>query len=136
MATAAQPPESRRPDGKPPDDLPVELAVVDGELEERWDEARCRTGNGQLAGIFFSDDLGDIARARDICSACPVMVPCLEGAVARHEPWGVWGGQLFSGGRILVGKRRPGRPSAVPRPGDQIAEIPVPVHLQGYVRSA
>jgi WhiB family transcriptional regulator, redox-sensing transcriptional regulator len=109
---------------------------LDDALAERWEEARCRTGNGGLAGTFFSDDLGDIARARDICSACPVMVPCLEGAVARREPWGVWGGQLFANGRILVGKRRPGRPSAVPRPGDQIAEVPVPVHLQGFVRSA
>jgi WhiB family transcriptional regulator, redox-sensing transcriptional regulator len=120
---------------RPPGDSPSPLAVSDT-LDEQWDEARCRTGNAELVHIFFSDDLGDIARARDICSACPVMVPCLEGAVERAEPWGVWGGQLFSGGRILVGKRRPGRPSAVVQPGDRIADVPVPVHLQGYVRSA
>jgi len=31
-------------------------------------------------------------------------------AVARREPWGVWGGQMFLNGRILTTKRRRGRP--------------------------
>ena len=105
--------------------------------DDAWTEhAVCRTGNGELTRVFFADSLSDIARARAICAQCPVMLPCLEGAVARREPGGVWGGQLFSGGRILTGKRRQGRPSAVPGPEDQMPDIPVPVHLQHYLRSA
>ena len=61
---------------------------------------------------------------------------CLEGAIARREPWGVWGGQMFLNGKILATKRRRGRPPKTPRPEDQLPEIPVPVHLRGYLRSA
>jgi hypothetical protein len=30
------------------------------------------------------------------------MIPCLEGALERREPWGVWGGQLLVDGRVLM----------------------------------
>ena len=43
------------------------------------------------------------------------MVPCLEGAIARAEPWGVWGGQLLLNGKVLAVKRRRGRPRKHPR---------------------
>jgi WhiB family redox-sensing transcriptional regulator len=36
--------------------------------------------------------------------------PCLRGAIARREPWGVWGGHLFLNGKILAQKRKRGRP--------------------------
>jgi len=101
-----------------------------------WDEAACRDGEGGLATVFFSEELQDIARAKTICLSCPAMLTCLEGAIARHEPWGVWGGQLFLNGKILATKRRRGRPPKTPRPEDQLPEVPVPVHLQGYLRSA
>lgn len=107
------------------------------ELEQSIrEEARCRTGDGGLAGVYFSEELQDIARAKAICAECPVMVPCLERAIARHEPWGVWGGQLFLNGKILATKRRRGRPPKVPRPEDKLPDIPVPDHLRGYLRSA
>lgn len=98
--------------------------------------AACRDVGVPLTGIFFSEELTDIAAAKSICATCPVMVECLEGAIARHEPWGVWGGQMFVNGRILATKRRRGRPPAVPRPEDRLPDIPVPVHLQGWLRSA
>jgi WhiB family transcriptional regulator, redox-sensing transcriptional regulator len=105
--------------------------------DDAWTaHALCRTGNGELTRVFFADSLSDIARARAICAQCPVMLPCLEGAVARREPGGVWGGQLFSAGRILTGKRRQGRPSAKPGPEDQMPDIPVPVHLRSFLRTA
>ena len=69
-------------------------------------------------------------RARAICAKCPVLVPCLEGAIERREPWGVWGGQLFLNGKILASKRRRGRPPKVPRPEDQLPDIPIPEHLR------
>ena len=99
-------------------------------------DAACNDLQGSLTGIFFSEELQDIAAAKGICATCPVMLDCLEGAVARHEPWGVWGGQRFNNGRILASKRRVGRPPKIARPEDQLPELPVPVHLQGLVRSA
>lgn len=99
-------------------------------------EAACRDLESAFTGVFFSEDLHDVIQAKRICAECPVQLLCLEGAVARHEPWGVWGGQLFLNGRILTTKRRAGRPPKTPRPEDQLPEIPVPVHLRSYLRSA
>ena len=61
-------------------------------------------------GLFFSEQLDDIARARAICAKCPVREACFEGARARREPWGVWGGHLFLNGKVLSVKRPRGRP--------------------------
>ncbi len=106
------------------------LPVVDP-VEEDWrDLSACAVGDGSLAEIFFSEELQDIAKAKTICGECPVMAECLESALARHEPWGVWGGQLFLNGKILMTKRRRGRPPKLPRPEDQLPDIPVPEHLQ------
>ena len=98
--------------------------------------AACNDLQGSLTGVFFSEELQDIAAAKAICASCPVILECLEGAIDRHEPWGVWGGQMFLNGKILATKRRRGRPPKTPRPEDQLPDIPVPVHLQGYLRSA
>ncbi len=95
-----------------------------------WAEARCNDGAATMAGLFFSEELQDIAQAKAICAKCPALVPCLEGALDRREPWGVWGGQLFLNGRILASKRRRGRPPKVPRPEDQLPDIPIPEHLR------
>lgn len=94
-------------------------------------DARCNDRSGRLAGIFFSGDLQDIARAKHICADCPVLVPCLEGAIERSEPWGVWGGQLFLNGRIVAIKRRRGRPRKLPRSEDVLPLIRLPDHLRG-----
>jgi WhiB family redox-sensing transcriptional regulator len=99
-------------------------------------EAACNDLQGSLSGVFFSEELQDIAAAKAICTTCPVMLDCLEGAIERHEPWGVWGGQMFLNGKILATKRRRGRPPKTPRPEDQLPEIPVPAHLQVHLRSA
>ena len=54
-------------------------------------------------------------------------------AVARGEQYGVWGGQLFEAGRIVIAKRRRGRPAKVPRPGDSLPEVAVPAAYQSLV---
>ena len=95
-------------------------------------EATCRN-EGIPTSLFFSEDLGEIAQAKAICATCPAMVPCLEGAIARAEPWGVWGGQLMLNGRVLQSKRRRGRPPKVARAEDQLPDIPIPEHLQDRV---
>ncbi|MEM9748106.1 MAG: WhiB family transcriptional regulator [Actinomycetota bacterium] len=78
--------------------------------------ARCADGNGTLTGLFFSDHVADIGRAKAICGLCPLQAECLAGALEREEPWGVWGGELISGGRIVHNKRPCGRPPKNPRP--------------------
>ena len=98
-------------------------------------DATCRN-EGIPTSLFFSEDLSEIAQAKAICATCPAMVPCLEGAIARAEPWGVWGGQLLLNGKVLAVKRRRGRPRKHPRPEDEVPMLPVPEHLSGYIRSA
>jgi len=78
--------------------------------------ARCGDGHGTLTPLFFSDDLVDIARAKAICSRCALSTSCLQGALDRAEPWGVWGGELLENGVIVVNKRPRGRPAVLPRP--------------------
>ena len=108
-----------------------DIAATTDPDELTWqDDALCATGGAGLAAIFFSEELQDIAAAKRLCAECPVLVPCLEGALARREPWGVWGGQLFLNGRILASKRRRGRPPKVARPEDQLPEVPIPEHLR------
>lgn len=96
------------------------LAEWKEQLEEasavNWTAARCRDGAGTMTSLFFSEEIGDIVRAKAICRLCPVQEACLEGALARREPWGVWGGQLFFNGKVLAQKRKRGRPPKNPRP--------------------
>ena len=98
-----------------------------------WADAACADDDGALARLFFSEELEDIAAAKRICAACPVLEQCLEGALARKEPLGVWGGQLFQNGRILLAKRRRGRPPKNPRPEDEFVHVEVPVALRPLV---
>lgn len=99
------------------------------------DSALCRT-MANSATVFFSEDLGDIATAKRLCAECPVVGPCLEGALDREEPYGVWGGQLFLNGKMLTVKRRRGRPPRVPRPEDDLPVVPIPVYLSERLRTA
>ena len=92
------------------------LAFEDWLAEEPWRlEARCRDSGASLTPLFFSEQLDDIARAKAICQVCPVIEPCLQGALDRREPWGVWGGQLFANGKVLAFKRKRGRPPKNPQ---------------------
>src|SRR3546814_15515494 len=46
-----------------------------------WAPARCNELAGTMSGLFLSEELQDIARAKQICALCPVMAECLEGAL-------------------------------------------------------
>ena len=94
-----------------------DLAALVGVPVLDWADASCFDGTGQLTDLFFSDEIPDIIEAKRICSTCPLAEECLEGALDRREPWGVWGGQLFVNGRILAQKRKRGRPPKNPVPG-------------------
>ena len=91
-------------------DLQEPDSRADEENRDWWAEARCNDQAGTMTGLFFSEELQDIARAKQLCSLCPVMAQCLEGALERREPWGVWGGHLFFNGKILAQMRKRGRP--------------------------
>ncbi len=101
--------EPREPDSPRPPGQDEPAAV-------RLPVARCADGNGTMTGLFFSDNVVDIARAKAMCGLCPLRESCLSGALEREEPWGVWGGELLSGGRIVANKRPCGRPPKHPRP--------------------
>jgi len=94
-----------------------------------WARARCRDGHGTLTHLFFSDEVLEIARAKAICSKCPLQSQCLDAALERLEPWGVWGGQLIANGRVVAHKRPRGRPPKHPRPELVVDEVPIPPHL-------
>jgi len=95
--------------------------------QERWRlQARCADGSSALVDLFFSEQLDDILRAKAFCQECSVRVPCLNAAIDRREPWGVWGGELFANGKVLAQKRRRGRPPKVAPPEPVIEEL-VPV---------
>jgi WhiB family transcriptional regulator, redox-sensing transcriptional regulator len=94
--------------------------IATNEPADAWAEASCRDESGGLTELFFSDQIPDIVRAKRICSTCSLITPCLQGALERREPWGVWGGELFLNGKVLSQKRRRGRPRKNPRPEDDI----------------
>ena len=51
--------------------------------------AQCR---GEDPALFFPSLGGNAAKARAICSICPVRPECLAYALADPESAGVWGG--------------------------------------------
>jgi WhiB family redox-sensing transcriptional regulator len=60
--------------------------------------------------LWFSDSPAEVEQAKRLCKQCPIRSLCLQGALQRQEPWGVWGGHLFESGRIAPRKRPRGRP--------------------------
>ena len=67
----------------------------------------CRRNDAEL---WFAESPADVELAKSLCLSCPVREECLAGALERHEPWGVWGGQLLVSGEIVARKRPRGRP--------------------------
>ncbi len=105
------------------------FAIEFGGEEELWRvDARCADGAASLTPLFFSEALDDIARAKAFCRGCVVREVCLGAAVARREPWGVWGGELLVNGKVIANKRKRGRPPKQLRPEDVLPttwELPI-----------
>ena len=59
---------------------------------------------------FFAESQAEISYAKALCGECPMRAACLEGALSRSEPCGIWGGELFEDGKVIQTKRAPGRP--------------------------
>jgi len=60
--------------------------------------------------LFFAEAPADVEAAKALCQGCRIRAACLEGALERREPWGVWGGELLLRGTIVPRKRPRGRP--------------------------
>jgi WhiB family redox-sensing transcriptional regulator len=63
--------------------------------------------------LFFAESPRLLEQAKALCATCPVRDMCLAGALDRHEPYGVWGGQIFVDGAVVATKRGRGRPRKV-----------------------
>lgn len=85
----------------------------------------CHTADPEM---YFSEDELAIAEAKSLCRLCPVRSQCLEGALSRKEPAGVWGGELFEGGLVISRKRKAGRPTAI-----EVAAREVSAHFQKII---
>jgi len=60
--------------------------------------------------VWFAETPEGVEHAKNLCRSCPVQMSCLEGALDRREPWGVWGAELFVQGVVVPRKRPRGRP--------------------------
>jgi WhiB family redox-sensing transcriptional regulator len=81
--------------------------LIDSVAEDVASKLPCRVFDAEL---FFAESPEDVEYAKALCSSCPIRTACLAGAVARGEPWGVWGGELFVSGVVAPRKRPRGRP--------------------------
>ena len=93
-------------------EAPTELPVLDLDLDpfeaDRYGiELPCRVQDPEL---WFAESPADLELAKSHCLSCPVRRACLSGALERHEPWGVWGGEIFERGVVIPRKRPRGRP--------------------------
>lgn len=86
------------------DVLGVELPQVDAELP-------CQVS--ATLDLWFAERGDDVERAKAMCRECPLRAECLDGAIRRHEPWGVWGGEVFVDGVVVARKRGRGRPRKI-----------------------
>ena len=71
----------------------------------------CRENDAEM---WFAESPADVEFAKALCQDCPVRALCLDGALERSEPWGVWGGELFVQGAVVARKRPRGRPRKNP----------------------
>jgi WhiB family redox-sensing transcriptional regulator len=60
--------------------------------------------------LWFAEEPARLEEAKRLCDSCPVRSACLDGALLRGEPWGVWGGEIFERGAVIARKRPRGRP--------------------------
>ena len=97
--------------------------------------AACTQISGDRAArvrVFFSQDRKVIDQAKAICAGCPRRESCLEGALERREPWGVWGGELFRNGHVLTNRKRGSRHQQVrAQPIPPVNTLPVEPHSGG-----
>lgn len=68
----------------------------------------CRAADD--ADLWFAESPAALEHAKSLCEGCPVRTRCLQLALDRAEPWGVWGGEILDRGVVVARKRPRGRP--------------------------
>ncbi|MFD4366367.1 WhiB family transcriptional regulator [Rhodococcus sp. NPDC058521] len=71
------------------------------------DDLPCR---GNDPDLWFAESPAQLEQAKALCAGCPIRTRCLDAALDRAEPWGVWGGEILDQGTIIARKRPRGRP--------------------------
>jgi len=103
---------SNAPDMEALVDTPVPVAVVRSatSLNERLLEGWYLRGacRGLESSIFYPDTAveAEEARALNVCAGCEVRNECLDHALDRREPTGIWGGTTESDRRRILRRRR------------------------------
>lgn len=87
----------------------------------------CQANNPDM---WFAETPTELERAKVLCTTCPVRAQCLAGALERHEPWGVWGGEIFERGVVIARKRPRGRPRKDDRLLDELQASRMGQHNQ------
>jgi len=90
---------------------PIPVAVrpttsADHRTVESWYlRGACR---GLESSIFYPDpaEEADVARALAVCDRCEVRSDCLDHALFRREPTGIWGGTTERDRRRILRRRR------------------------------
>jgi WhiB family redox-sensing transcriptional regulator len=103
------------------------VAVIEPHVDTNTEQGTAASGIAALFGLadvpmglelpctedpelFFAEAPADVETAKELCQGCRIRVACLEGALDRREPWGVWGGELLLRGTVVPRKRPRGRP--------------------------
>ncbi|MCS5676625.1 MAG: WhiB family transcriptional regulator, partial [Acidimicrobiales bacterium] len=87
--------------------LAVRPAPVDGDqvVEPWYLRGACR---GLDSAIFYPDSVEEFAidHALSVCERCEVRPECLDHALSRREPTGIWGGTTERDRRRILRRRR------------------------------
>ncbi len=76
--------------------------------------------DAEAADLFFSErPPADLEQAKSLCSGCPLIDECRNGALDRAEPWGASGGAGGPSSTAVASCRQawPGGPSPQERGG-------------------
>ena len=93
------------------------LSLAQQAAQARTNAVPCRTYD---ADLWFAEDQASTDKAQRLCQRCPLQAACLSEALARQEPAGVWGGELFERGQIVAAHKPKGRPR---KDADEIAAV-------------
>lgn len=96
--------------------------VADSPTQARSSGVPCCQSDAEL---WFAESPDDLEYAKSLCRRCPVVRRCLEGALDRAEPCGVWGGEIFVQGVVVPRKPPRGRPGKTRSSHEQLSPGPV-----------
>ena len=78
------------------------------ERAEWYPQAKCNPINPKSVGKpdFFSENEQDVQEAKNFCYGCPTKNPCLDKALEKREPVGVWGGATEKERKSIIRRRQ------------------------------